>query len=115
MRFPALLLTLLPLVNAAPSTITPSHPPAPATEFYYGHDLSSLALLEEGGAIYKDTARGNATRSADAILGDGGMNTVRLRIWVNPSDGVYGLQYNLDLATRMQAAGYKIYLDFHFS
>jgi len=43
------------------------------------------------------------------------MNTVRLRIWVNPEDGIYGLQYNLDLAKRFQKQGYKIYLDFHFS
>lgn len=47
--------------------------------FYQGHDLSSLQLLEETGSIYKDSARQNATRPAEAILGDGGMNTVRLR------------------------------------
>lgn len=51
----------------------------------------------------------------EAILGDGGMNTVRLRIWVNPEGGTNGLQYNLDLAKRFQNEGYKIYLDFHFS
>jgi len=74
-----------------------------------------LKLLEDGGSIFKDTARHNQTRPAEAILGDGGMNTVRLRIWVNPEDGVYGLQYNLEVAKRFQEQGYKIYLDFHFS
>ncbi|KAN0117339.1 glycoside hydrolase family 53 protein [Hyaloscypha variabilis] len=83
--------------------------------FYKGHDLSSLKMLEEGGCIYKDTTRNNETRLAEAILGDGGMNTVRLRIWVNPVGGTYGLQYNLDLAKRFQDEGYKIYLDFHFA
>jgi arabinogalactan endo-1,4-beta-galactosidase len=83
--------------------------------FYKGHDLSSLTILEEGGCIYKDTTRNNETRSAEAILGDGGMNAVRLRIWVNPVGGTYGLQYNLDLAKRFQNEGYRIYLDFHFS
>lgn len=55
--------------------------------FYKGHDLSSLKILEDGppGAVYKDTARGNITRPAEDILGDGGMNTVRLRLWVNPT------------------------------
>jgi arabinogalactan endo-1,4-beta-galactosidase len=72
-------------------------------------------MLEDGGCIYKDTTRGNETRQAEAILGDGGMNSVRLRIWVNPVGGTYGLQYNLDLAKRFQDEGYKIYLDFHFS
>jgi len=85
------------------------------TFFYKGHDLSSLKTLEEGGCIYKDTTRKNQTRPAEAILGDGGMNGVRLRIWVNPVGGTNGLQYNLDLAKRFQNEGYKIYLDFHFS
>ncbi|KAH8594324.1 family 53 glycosyl hydrolase [Bisporella sp. PMI_857] len=87
----------------------------PSSFFYKGHDLSSLKLLEDGGSIFKDTARYNETRSAEAILADGGMNTVRLRIWVNPADGVYGLKYNLDLAKRFQKQGFKLYLDFHFS
>lgn len=83
--------------------------------FYKGHDLSSLKMLEDGGAIYKDTQRHNMTRSAEDILGDGGMNTVRLRLWVDPSDGICGLPYTIDLAKRFQKKGYKIYLDFHFS
>lgn len=47
--------------------------------FYKGFDLSSLHILELGNVTYKDTARHNATRPAEDILGDGGMNTVRLR------------------------------------
>jgi arabinogalactan endo-1,4-beta-galactosidase len=47
--------------------------------FYKGFDLSSLKILEEGGASYKDTAHHNVTRPVEDILGDGGMNTVRLR------------------------------------
>lgn len=72
-------------------------------------------MLEDGDHIYKDTTRDNETRPAEAILGNGGMNTIRLRIWVNPVGGTYGLQYNLDLAKLFQTEGYKIYLDFHFS
>lgn len=83
--------------------------------FFKGHDLSSLAMLEDGGCIYKDTAHHNQTRPADDILGDGGMNTVRLRIWVDPVGGTNGLLYNLNLAKRFQGKGFKIYLDFHFS
>lgn len=51
---------------------------------YKGHDLSSVKILEDGGAVYRDTARGNAIRPVEDVLGDGGMNTVRLRLWVNP-------------------------------
>lgn len=50
-----------------------------APTFYKGHDLSSVQLLNEYGYIYKDTARDNETRPVEDILGDGGMNGVRLR------------------------------------
>jgi arabinogalactan endo-1,4-beta-galactosidase len=50
-----------------------------ATFFYKGHDLSSLKLCEDSGSTFVDTARGNRTRPAEDILGDGGMSTVRLR------------------------------------
>jgi arabinogalactan endo-1,4-beta-galactosidase len=87
--------------------------------FYNGFDLSSLKIQEDGGFIYKDTARNNATRPVEDILGDAGMNTVRLRLWVNPTvpyDGgyyeTYDLEYTLGLAKRFSAKGYKIYLDY---
>ena len=109
------LLRLLTLVLPATATAIPRQ-----SFFYQGHDLSSLALLEQTGSIYKDTSRQNATRSADAILGDGGMNSVRLRLWVNPRNFQsqppdYDLNYTLSLASRFHKAGYKIYLDYHFS
>lgn len=87
--------------------------------FYNGFDLSSLKIQEDGGFIFKDTARNNATRPVEDILGDAGMNTVRLRLWVNPTvpyDGgyyeTYDLEYTLGLAKRFSAKGYKIYLDY---
>ena len=85
-----------------------------ATTFYHGHDLSSLVLMETTQhATWYSLNGTNST--ADVILGAGGMNSVRLRQWVNPVDGVYGLDYNLALATRLQKQGFSIYLDFHFS
>jgi len=60
-------------------------PPQKSTQFsaqpffYKGFDLSSLHILEEANTTYEDTARHNETRPAEDILGDGGMNTVRLR------------------------------------
>lgn len=87
--------------------------------FYKGFDLSSLKILEDGGAVFKDTARHNATRPVEDILGDAGMNVVRLRLWVNPDvpfdDGyyeTYDLAYTLNLAKRFSDKGYKIYLDY---
>jgi len=117
LRWHIILLLALPfLIVAAPGAAPSSNEVDARSSFFYkGHDLSSLKTLEESGNIFRDTAKHNQTRTADAILGDGGMNTVRLRIWVNPVGGTNGLDYNLVLAKRFQNAGYKIYLDFHFS
>lgn len=61
--------------HAAPDT---SHSQS-GTTFYKGYDISSLLSEEEHGISYKDTARGNITRPLEHILGDGGMNSARLR------------------------------------
>jgi arabinogalactan endo-1,4-beta-galactosidase len=69
-------LVCLSAVTASPHKPTQS----PVDSFFYkGFDLSSLHILELGNVTYKDTARHNVTRPAEDILGDGGMNTVRLR------------------------------------
>lgn len=69
-------LACLSTASAAPHN---SNPNQVEPFFYKGFDLSSLHILEQGNVTYKDTARHNATRPAEDILGDGGMNTVRLR------------------------------------
>ncbi|KAK6594086.1 glycosyl hydrolase family 53 [Botrytis cinerea] len=80
MRFWGLLTTVLPFAMARPESHSRD-----SSYFFKGHDLSSLLMLEQGGSIFKDTLKHNATRPAEAILGDGGMNSVRLRQWVDPS------------------------------
>lgn len=88
--------------------------PSPPTTFYTGHDLSSLSILESSGAIYFNPQ--NQSSAAEDILSAGGMNTVRLRLWVNPpAPSDYDLAYVLALAQRFSAKGLHIYLDFHFS
>ncbi|KAF7195766.1 Arabinogalactan endo-beta-1,4-galactanase [Pseudocercospora fuligena] len=80
---------------------------------YKGVDWSSLLVEEAAGKTYKNTA--GTTQSLETILKASGVNTVRQRLWNNPSDGNYNLDYNLKLAKRAKAAGLDIYLDFHFS
>lgn len=80
---------------------------------YKGVDWSSL-LLEEGAVTsYSNTA--GTSQAIETILKDSGVNTVRQRIWNDPSDGNYDLDYNLELAQRANEAGLDVYLDFHFS
>jgi len=70
-------------------------------------------MLEANGQVYRDLS-GNVMKS-DTILKNGGMNTVRSRLWVVDGNADYGLLYNLNLAKRVKAEGLSFYLDVHFS
>ena len=80
---------------------------------YKGVDWSSLLIEEAAGKSYKTT--NGTTEPLETILKNSGVNTVRQRLWVNPSNGDYNLAYNLKLARRAHAAGLNIYLDMHLS
>ncbi|KAL3661542.1 hypothetical protein V7S43_013302 [Phytophthora oleae] len=76
-----------------------------------GHDLSSAPLMEtEQGTVWYSTS--GKERAIEDILGEGGMDSVRLRLWTGED---YGLNYTLSLAQRYSKKGYKIFLDLHFS
>jgi arabinogalactan endo-1,4-beta-galactosidase len=80
---------------------------------YKGVDWSSVAVEEKAGVTYK-TSAGVATK-LETLLASNGINTVRQRLWVNPTDGNYNLEYNIALAKRAKAAGMNIYLNLHYS
>ncbi|CAI7667653.1 unnamed protein product [Penicillium bialowiezense] len=86
---------------------------ASAALTYRGADISSLIVEENKGISYKNSA--GTTASLESIVAAAGINSVRQRIWVNPSDGNYDLAYNIKLAKRVQAAGMTTYLDLHLS
>jgi arabinogalactan endo-1,4-beta-galactosidase len=88
---------------------------APATSAlqYVGVDWSSVQAEEAAGVTYT-TASGQA-QPLKQILADSGVNTVRQRVWVNPLNGEYNLNYNIEIAKRAQAAGMDIYIDLHLS
>ncbi|KAI9993204.1 hypothetical protein PInf_015275 [Phytophthora infestans] len=71
-----------------------------------GHDLSSVGIMEASeGAKWISTA--GKTTTIESILGGGGMDSVRLRR--------LQLDVHSAMAKRFSKAGYKIYLDMHFS
>ena len=92
----------LPFVNAAAAALT-----------YKGVDWSSVKVEEDSGVSYSTSS--GTTEALETILAAAGVTTVRQRVWVNPSDGSYDLDYNLELAQRAVDAGLGIYLDLHLS
>ncbi|KAJ6262566.1 hypothetical protein Dda_3377 [Drechslerella dactyloides] len=80
---------------------------------YKGADISSLLMLEGQGKTFKWTD--GSTQPLERILRNAGANSARQRVWVNPSNGVYNLDYNIRLAKRVKAAGLSVYLTLHYS
>ncbi|KAJ3124199.1 hypothetical protein HK098_001314 [Nowakowskiella sp. JEL0407] len=80
---------------------------------YRGADISSVVHLEQSGISYKDTD--GSVKTLERLAIQNGVNLIRQRIWVNPSDGRYNLAYNINLSKRVKSAGGKIFLDFHYS
>ena len=49
------------------------------------------------------------------ILKEEGINTIRLRLWVNPTDGHSGFHEVVTFSNELKAQGFKIWLSLHYS
>ncbi|WP_310829368.1 glycoside hydrolase family 53 protein [Paenibacillus pedocola] len=82
-----------------------------------GMDVSFLDEIEQGGGVFRYGSGRRAGQAADLleILGDSGVNSIRLRIWNDPPGGFCNLERTLVMAKRIKAAGLGFLLDFHYS
>lgn len=83
------------------------------TGFARGADVSWLTEMEKDGKKFYD-ANGKETDCL-TLLRNLGFNAVRLRVWVNPTDGWCGKQDVLAKAIRANNLGMRIMIDFHYS
>ncbi len=83
------------------------------TGFVKGADVSWLTEMESDGKTFK-SANGK-TQECLSLLRDLGMNSVRLRVWVNPEDGWCGKNDVIAKAWRAQQLGMRVMIDFHYS
>lgn len=85
--------------------------------FAKGADVSWLPQMEATG--YKFYNDNGVEEDCLKILKDHGMNTIRLRTWVNPSDdrasGHCSKEETVQMALRARKAGMRVMIDFHYS
>lgn len=90
---------------------------AKAAPFAKGADVGWLPQMEASGFVFKD--RDGKPADCLKILKDHGIDTIRLRVWVNPSDhpknGHCGRDEVVAMAARAKRAGFRIMIDFHYS
>jgi arabinogalactan endo-1,4-beta-galactosidase len=118
LRLPACLIaTMLFFLNCSKSSSfgTPDPPPIdpPATTFAKGADVGWLTEMEAAGKKFYNKA--GMETEAIAGLKALGMNTIRLRVWVNPTGGWNGKADVVAKALRAKNLGMRVMIDFHYS
>jgi arabinogalactan endo-1,4-beta-galactosidase len=78
-----------------------------------GADISWATQIEADGVKFRNTE--GQEKECTALMKEIGMNSIRLRVWVDPKDGWCGKDDVLVKAARAQALGMNIMLDFHYS
>ncbi len=92
----------------------------PQGQRFVGGDISMLARYESQGAQYKDKD-GKAIDDLITFLGQQGWNTLRVRLFVDPTKSsdpkqcFQDLDYVTTLGRRIKQAGLLFMLDFHYS
>jgi arabinogalactan endo-1,4-beta-galactosidase len=94
-----------------------SCPQSVHAQFVKGADIGWLSQMESTGYKFHDST--GAEANCLQILKDHGINTVRLRVWVNPSDdrinGHCSKPEVVAMAVRAKNMGFRVMIDFHYS
>jgi arabinogalactan endo-1,4-beta-galactosidase len=84
-----------------------------ATNFANGADVSWVTQMESSGLKFYNS--GGTQQDLFTILKGLNINSIRLRVWVNPSAGWNNTADVVAKAKRAAAAGMSIMIDFHYS
>ncbi|GAB2806429.1 glycoside hydrolase family 53 protein [Ferruginibacter profundus] len=89
-------------------------PPTPLPSgFVKGADISWVTQMEAAGIKFYNAA--GIQQDCFALMQSLGINTVRLRVWVNPSPAYNNAADVVAKAVRAKNAGLRIMIDFHYS
>jgi len=104
--------TVIILFSGCKQNNPPVTPPT-TTTFANGADVSWVTQMEAGGKKFYNAT--GTEMECMALLKSLGMNSIRLRVWVNPTDGWCNKQDMLVKAIRANNLGMRIMIDFHYS
>ncbi|MGL4851932.1 MAG: glycoside hydrolase family 53 protein [Phocaeicola sp.] len=95
------------------TTTTPDEPSYEMTGFAKGGDVSWLTEMEKSGK--KFFTKAGVETECMTLLRDLGMNSTRLRVWVNPVEGWNNKNDVLNKAWRAHQLGMRLMINFHYS
>lgn len=82
-------------------------------DFAKGADIGWLSEMEASG--YKFYSDSGIEQDCMDILKDHGINSLRFRVWVNPTEKWCGKDDVVTMAKRAKDKGFRIMIDFHYS
>lgn len=85
----------------------------PKSTFAKGADISWITQMEATGVKFYSSA--GVETECVKLMKSLGMNSIRLRVWVNPTDGWCNKEDLLVKAIRANNLGMRIMIDFHYS
>ena len=99
--------------SSAAIDTTPIPPTSNSIVFAKGADVSWLTQMESSGIKFYNST--GTESELLLLLKNTGMNSIRLRVWVNPANGWNNAADVLAKAIRAKNIGMRILLDFHYS
>lgn len=87
--------------------------PVNKVQFAKGADVSWVTEMESNGIKFYNSS--GTQQDLFLILKNLGMNTIRLRVWVNPSGGWNNTADVVAKAVRAKNLGMRVLIDFHYS
>ena len=84
-----------------------------SSEFFSSVDISSYPEIILNNQIFKDS--NGVTISFLEFLKSKGINTIRIRLWVNPKDEHSSIFEVKSFSESLKSMGFKIYLSLHYS
>ncbi len=88
-------------------------PVTPTIQFAKGADISWLTEMETAGKVFYNSS--GTAQDCIQVLKGLGMNSVRLRVWVDPAGGWNNTADVVAKAVRAKNLGLRILIDFHYS
>lgn len=86
---------------------------ASAADFARGADVSWLTQMEASGRLFFNSS--GEQQDCLQVLKETGIDSIRLRVWVNPAGGWNGLTDVVNKAVRAKNLGLRVMIDFHYS
>jgi arabinogalactan endo-1,4-beta-galactosidase len=107
-----IVLSIVLIIGCSKNSSNPGPPPEPSN-FAKGADVSWITEMESAGRKFYNSA--GQEKECMELLKSLGMNTIRLRVWVNPSPSYNDMADVVVKAVRAKNLGMRIMIDFHYS